>query len=281
VSQARAAAASVAPVWLVGEPGAGKETVARVIHHTGPRRERAFLAVECGGLQPYLIDGLLAGKGGLASGPHVGTVLLKNPAALAPDAQRRLLEWALGANGPRLICAAGGPALDGVRARRLLPAFETDCSAMEIVVPPLRDRLDDLPRLAERLLDRLPPPKPTVADDVFPALRAYRWPGNVRELTDVLLAAAAVAGGKIARDHLPRFVRERFLLASDPHPPATAAKLDAVLEEVERRLVMQAMARVNGNLTAAASRLGIPRERLVRRVNVLGLSPPPQRPEKP
>jgi len=280
VSQVRAAAASAAPVWISGEPGTGKETVARVIHHTGPRRERAFLGLECAGLQPHMIDGLLSGKGGLTAGPHVGTLLLKNPAALSRDVQRRLLEWVSGTNGPRLICNATGPASDPVRAGKLLTSFETECCAMDIIVPPLRDRLDDLPRLADHLLDRMAVPKPTVAEDVFPVLRAYRWPGNVRELADVLASAAdADDGGEITRDHLPRFVREAFLLDSNPRAPAKAIKLDAVLEEVERRLVTQALAQVNGNLTAAASRLGIPRERLVRRLKAFGL-PHYQLPDK-
>ncbi len=270
VSQVRAASASAAPVWIRGEPGTGKETVARVIHRIGPKRERAFLGLECAGLQPYMIDGLLAGKGGLMSGPHVGTLVLKNPAALSRDVQRRLLDWTATENGPRLICTASGSASEAVRAGKLLASFETDCSALEITVPPLRDRLDDLPRL----LDRLLLPKPTVAEDVVPALRAYRWPGNVRELADVLASATEAAdGGKLARDHLPRFVREAFLIASHPLPAVTDVKLDAVLEEVERRLIAQAVARAGGHLTAAADRLGIPRARLVRRLDALGLTP--------
>jgi transcriptional regulator with PAS, ATPase and Fis domain len=279
-AQVRAAANSDAPVWVRGEPGSGKETVARVIHHTGHRRERAYLGVECAGLQPHMIDGLLSGKGGLTAGPHVGTVVLKNPAALSRDVQRRLLEWVSGTNGPRLICTATEPPTRAVRSGQLLPSFETDCAALEIAVPPLRDRPDDLPRLVDRLLDRVATPTPALAEDVLPVLRAYRWPGNVRELSDTLMSALDVANGeRITRDHLPRFVREAFLLDSNPQPPAKAIRFDAVMEEVERRLVTQALAQVNGNLTAAASRLGIPRERLVRRLKFFGL-PHYQLPDK-
>lgn len=280
VSQVRAAAASAAPVWIVGESGSGKETVARVIHHTGPYRERAFLGLECAGLQPYLIDGLLSGKGGLASGSHVGTLVLKNPAALPRDAQRRLLDWALSANGPRLICTSAEPPGAAVRAGQLVATVETDCCAMELTVPPLRDRLDDLPRLAERLLDRADGSRPAIGEDVFPVLRAHHWPGNVRELADVLASAAAVASaGKVTRDHLPRHLREAFLIASTPLPKAKEVKLDAVLEEVERRLIARAVGQGNGNLTTAANRLGIPRERLIRRLKAWGL-PHTQLPEK-
>ena len=282
ISQVRAAAASAAPVWLVGEPGTGKETVARVIHHTGPHRERAFLGLECAGLQPHMIDGLLTGKGGLMAGAHVGTLLLKNPAALSQDVQRRLLEWAFAAAGPRLICAATEPASAAVRAGKLLPLFETDGSALEIGVPPLRDRPDDLPRLLDRLTDRLPDPKPRLADDVLPALRAYRWPGNVRELSDILLSAAEAAGGTpITRDHLPRFVRVAQLLEAHPPPDAKPVKLVPTLEAVERRLILMAVAAVNGNLTKAAENLGIDRPKLYRRMKALGVQLPTVEGESP
>lgn len=272
VSQVRAAAASAAPVWIVGEPGSGKETVARVIHHAGPNRERAFLGLECAGLQPYLIDGLLSGKGGLASGPHVGTLVLKNPAALPRDAQRHLLDWALSADGPRLICTSGEPPSAAVRVGQLIATFETDGAAMEIAVPPLRDRLGDLPRLVARLLDRFGDPKPTAMEDVFPVLRAYRWPGNVRELADVLASAASAANGAaMTRDHLPRHLREEFLIQSNPLPKAKGIELDAALEEIERRLILRAVTAANGNLTDAAKLLGVFRPKLYRRLKALGV----------
>ena len=92
-SQARAAAIGEVPVWVIGEPGSGKETLARVIHHNSPRRERAFVALTCGGVQPYLIEGMLFGKGGLANGPHAGTLYLKHPAELVRPLQDRILAW--------------------------------------------------------------------------------------------------------------------------------------------------------------------------------------------
>lgn len=272
MSQVRAAAASAAPVWLVGDPGSGKETVARVIHHTGANRERAFVGLECVGLQPYLIDGLLSGKGGLASGPHVGTLVLKNPASLPRDAQRRLLDWALSASGPRLICTATEPPGAAVRGGHLVATFETDCCAMEITIPPLRDRPDDLPRLVERILDRFPAPKPGVADDVFPVLRAHHWPGNVRELADVLAAAAGAAKGeRLTADHLPRYVREAFLIESNPLPRPKRVDLLPTVEEFERRLILRAVAQANGNLTKAAEAVGLDRSKFYRRLKALGV----------
>ena len=82
VAQVRLAAQIAAPVWIVGESGSGKATAARVVHTASPHRDRAFLAIDCAGLQPYLIDSLLFGHGGLGASERVGTVYLKEPAAL-------------------------------------------------------------------------------------------------------------------------------------------------------------------------------------------------------
>lgn len=262
VSQVRAAAIGEMPVWLTGEAGTGKETVARTIHHNGPRRERAFVGLVCGGLQPYLIDGLLFGKGGAAGGRVVGTLYLKNPHELPPAAQAKVLAWCDGAAGPRLICGATTPAAELVAGGKLARPFHTRFAAFEITVPPLRTRLDDLPRL----VDLLGGPRPSA--DVLTMLKAYTWPGNLRELADVL---AKADGGPLTKDRLPRVIRERHLIASLPPAPPPPPKLDDVLAEVERRLIVIALAEADGNQTLAADRLGVPRGRLVRRMAALGL----------
>ncbi|MFO0849699.1 MAG: sigma 54-interacting transcriptional regulator [Gemmataceae bacterium] len=277
VAQARLAAATTAPVWIVGEPGTGKETLARVVHHAGPTRERAFFGVDCHGIQPYLIETQLFGKGGLAYGGHLGTVYLKDPAALPRDLQERLagLFAVPRPKAPRLICGATSPAAELVAAGRLVPTFHTALSVFELHVPPLRERLADLPRLVDRL-----PDKPTLADDVWPVLRSYYWPGNVRELAELIADAAAAAGnGAVTAAHLPRVVRERHLIASVPPLPAKKPwTLDGVLEAVERRLIELAMWQANGSQTAAAEQLGVFRARLGRRIEALGLGQKTDRP---
>jgi DNA-binding NtrC family response regulator len=278
LSQARLAAATTAPVWVVGEPGTGKETLARVVHHNGPTRDRAFLGVDCHGVQPYLIETQLYGKGGLAYGGHLGTVYLKDPAALPRDLQERLagLFTVPRPKAPRLVCGATASPAELVAAGALVAKFHTALSVLELRVPPLRDRLDDLPLLTDRLLDRFLTPaglKPTLADDALPVLRAHRWPGNVRELADVLADAVSAAGDSpVSAGHLPRAVRERFLIAAGPPPPAAKSwTLDAVLEAVERRLIELALKQAGGSQTAAAERLGVFRARLGRRIEALGL----------
>jgi transcriptional regulator with PAS, ATPase and Fis domain len=282
LGQARLAAQVTAPVWVVGEPGSGKETLARVVHHNGPTRERAFLGLDCAGLQPALVEGLLFGRGGLAGVGRLGTVYLKDPAALAPNLQDRLagLFTADRAALPRLVCGSARPAADEVRAGRLIPPFHAALSVLELRVPALRDRLDDLPALADRLLARLPA-RPTLADDVWPVLRSYDWPGNVRELADALWQAARRAeGGMVTRDHLPRPIREKHLIASEPHPaPGKTWTLDGVLEAVEKRLIELALRKTGNSQTEAAELLGVFRARLWRRMEALSIPAPPQPPK--
>jgi len=273
--QVRLAAQTTAPVWLVGEAGAGKETAARVIHHAGHRRERGFAALDCAGLQPYLIESLLWGHGGLAGSDRVGTIYLRDPAALPRDFQQQLLDLFADdrPTTPRLVCGSPRPAADDVAAGRLLAEFHTGLSVLEFLVPPLRDRLADLPRLATHFLERFgarPAPDPAA----LAVLAAQPWAGNLRELAGVLADAAAAAnGGAVTRDHLPHALRVRAGLTKLPPPPSL--KLDAALEATEARLIRRALAAAGGNATKAADLLGIWRPRLLRRMDALGLTAPP------
>lgn len=282
VAQARLAGSTDAPLWIVGEAGTGKETVARVVHHTGLVRDRAFLGLDCVGLQPYLLEAVLFGRGGLAGSGHTGTVFLREPAALPRDLQDRIVRSVnpLSPGGPRLICASTRPAAEDVAAGKLLPIFHTTLSVLEIRVPPLRDRADDLARLASRLLERFPEPG-RLSDDAVTVLRSHDWPGNLRELGQILSEASRLAGkGPIERSHLPRFLQERHLIAETPAgKPGKSWNLDGVLEAVEKRLLETALRQSGNSQTAAAEKLGIFRARLWRRMEALGIDAPPQPPK--
>lgn len=267
-AQARLAAHTTAPVWLVGEPGSGKETAARVIHHAGPRRERMFVAIDCGGLQPYLIESLLWGHGGLADSDRVGTVYLKEPAALPRDLQQRLVELFTDEESPapRLVCGSIHSAAEDVKAGKLLSEFHTALSVLELQVPAVRERPEDLPRMCARLLERHG--GKTIDPAAVEVLKAQPWPGNLRELTGVL-AEAAAGDGTIRRDQLAHGLRVRAGLAElAPEPVLTLAP---ALEAVEKRLIRQALAKARGNTTKAAALLGLSRGRLLRRMEALGL----------
>ncbi len=273
VAQARLAAQLSVPVWIVGEPGSGKETVARVVHHTGAVRDRAFVAIDCPGLQPYLIDSVLFGHGGLGTSDRVGTVYLKEPSAIPRDVQQRLADHFAEHPGTRLVCGSVRTAQESVAAGDLVPVFQTALSVLELRVPPLRDRFDDLPRLAARIV----PDRP-LDPGALPVLRAHGWPANLRELVDVLTGAAAVgAAGPILREHLPHDLRVRSEIPRAQ--PAKALNLDQILEAVEKRLMQLALKKADNHQTEAAELLGVFRARLWRRLTALGIPVPPQPPK--
>jgi DNA-binding NtrC family response regulator len=271
-AQARLATETTAPVWIVGESGSGKETLARVIHHQGTMAERAFVGLDCSGVQPYLIEALLFGHGGLAASQRIGTLYLKEPSSLPRDMQQRFADW-LAESSLRIISGSTVPAVDDVQNGKLLPDFHAYLSVIELRLPPLRERLDDLPRIVEHLVGRL---GTSISSTAFEVLRAHHWPGNIRELADVLSESVrSTNGNPIAVEHLPRYVRERALVASDPRPPAEPKlNLDALLEGVEKRLIELALRKAGGNQTDAASLLGIFRARIGRRIEALGIKSP-------
>jgi transcriptional regulator with PAS, ATPase and Fis domain len=273
VSQVRLASQVNAPVWLVGEVGSGKEIAARVIHGGSAARDRAFVAVDCVGLQPYLIESLLFGHGGLGASDRVGTVYLKEPAALPRDLQEKLAGHFAERPEARLICGSTSTAQEAVAAGALVPVYQTAFSALEIRIPPLRERLDDLTRLASRIV----PDRP-LDDAAIPVLRSHAWPGNLRELVEVLTEAAArTQSGPILREHLPLALRVRT--ESPRTPPAKSLDREEVLEAVEKRLIQLALRKANNNQTDAAKLLGILRATLASRLDALGIPAPPLPPK--
>lgn len=272
VGQARLAASLTAPLWIVGAPGSGKETVARVVHHTSGSRDRAFVGIDCVGLQPYLIESMLFGYGGLGASDRVGTVYLRDPAALPRDLQQRLADHFGGHASIRLVCGSARPAADGVAAAELVPAFQTALSAFELRVPPLRERLDDLPWLADAMLGRPLDP------GALAVLRAHDWPGNLRELAEVLHEAVKVAdAGPVLREHLPHALRVKVGLVRAPAPKSL--NLEELLEAVEKKVIQLALRKANNHQTEAAELLGVFRAKLWRRLDALGIPIPPQPPK--
>lgn len=270
LAKLRHAAESPAPLWLLGEPSTGKETAARVVHHAGRRKGAAFVGLDCAGLQPYLIDSLLFGHGGVLSADAVGTLYLKEPAALPRDLQQRIADIVTqnAPNTPRLVSGSTRAAADLVAEGKLVPDFHTALSVLEVTVPPLRDRLADLPRFASRLVTGA-----SITPETFDVLLVQPWRGNLRELADVLGAAAAEAGGAVKPEHLPRAMRERAGIAPPPVPPKPLT-LDPILEAVEKRLIAVALRRAGNHQGKAAELLGVFRTRLARRIEALGLAKP-------
>lgn len=266
LAQAELAAKTLAPVWLTGGPGTGKESLARAIHYHGATRELAFASIDCAGLQPYLIRSLLFGHNGLAETGRVGTIYLKSPGSLPSDLQVELIEWGeLLADECRIVVGAG----DG---SGLVPELRAAFGVIEIQLPPLTEQLNELPRLVNAVADD---PAVAATPEALAVLATWQWPGNLRELREVVRAAARRAGkGKIDVSHLPQSLRQSSTNARAAQAGIRAKpglKLDEVLEQVERRMIDMALRKTKGDQTAAAEILGVYRSRLVRRLKVLGL----------
>jgi two-component system response regulator PilR (NtrC family) len=275
-------------VLITGESGTGKERVARAIHEYSDRRSGPFLVVNCGALPESLMESELFGheRGAFtgASAKHLGifreadggTVMLDEVGELPASLQVKLLR-VLQEKAVRSIGAAQETPVDvrvlaatnrNVEADLAEGRFRKDLyyrlNVIRIELPPLRERREDVPLLAERFLRRFAQEmaKDVVGftPDALRCLQQYSYPGNVRELENVIERAVALAGARaIALGDLPPEVAGA---AGLPGPslldlPEQGCQLDEVLTEIERRLLLEAMNRAGGVRKAAARLLGI------------------------
>lgn len=281
LQQVRLAAEHRMPVTLIGEPGAGKRWLARVIHHHGVTAEQSFVAVHCEGLPAAAAGNLLFGDAALGRPERCGTVYLRDPAALAHDLQSRLADWLRErpANGPRIVAGFRVDPETAVASRRLLSSLHVGLGVQTIRVPALRDRSEDIARLAGLFLDRAAsagaPGCPGFSPASYELLREYPWPENLRELDAAIDGAARRADGvSIEPDHFPEAIRravarQKMVAASPQGRADSVAPLDTLLEHVERRMIVLAMRKAKGLQAAAAQYLGIWPPRLSRRLQKL------------
>jgi PAS domain S-box-containing protein len=277
--QARLAQGATASVLLLGEPGTGREHLARTIHQSGPHSRRVFVRLD-GRLTPAteMKRALrLAGEGRTSDlNLQPGTLYFADLDAAPADVHERLLEWfQTRPEEIRIMASLTADPAALVEAGRLPEALWLRLSTVTITLPALRDRPDDLRPLAQGFLEdgnrAAEQQVQGFADDVWPELARYRWPGNLDELAAVIREARAVCQESlIQRDHLPF----RFRTGVDAQrlgPPPAPIALDQALEQYERELIASALEAVRGNITLAAERLGINRARLYRRMEQLGL----------
>ncbi|HEV8692753.1 MAG TPA: sigma-54 dependent transcriptional regulator [Lysobacter sp.] len=319
-------ARSQAPVYIVGESGVGKELVARTIHDQGPRASGPFVPVNCGAIPAELMESEFFGhKKGSFTGAHVdkpglfqaadgGTLFLDEVAELPLPMQVKLLR----AIQEKSIRPVGANAELNVDVRILsathknLAALTEDgrfrhdlyyrINVIELRVPPLRERLEDLPGLAERVLTRLANaqgrPVPLLSPEALAALRAHPFPGNVRELENVLERALAMADGeRIEADdlRLPQAASPAQLIpavpaaaaaTSAPSAPSPAlpadpralnprdtasSRLPEYIEQMERQAIEQALQENRFNKTRTAAALGITFRALRYKLKKLGI----------
>ncbi len=307
-------AASTAHVLIQGESGTGKELVARALCASSPRAARPLVTLNCAAIPETMVESELFGfekgaftgavkdKRGKFALAHGGTLFLDEIGDLGLSAQAKVLRaiqegevQPVGAEKPlhvdvRILAATHKNLSEEVKAGRFREDLYYRLAVVEVVVPKLRDRGEDVVLLAHRLLvdaaRRLGKPLAGFSDAALAALRSYPWPGNVRELQNECERAAILAEGPMVEDTALR-ARVRDTPASpslslagpsgDPLPPAvpersTLAARFAQLEPTERALVEEALTVARGNITEAARLLGVSRIMIRRRVEKFGLS---------
>jgi DNA-binding NtrC family response regulator len=285
---------------IEGESGSGKELVARALHAAGPRRFKRFCAVNCAAISDELLEAELFGhargaftgavseRPGLFEDADGGTLFLDEVSELSVRAQAKLLRVIqdgevrrVGENlprrvDPRIVAATNRALVDEVAAGRFRADLLYRLDVIRLTVPPLRDRLEDIPVLAKRFwaeaTSRLGSRAVLHANTVI-ALARYHWPGNVRELQNVIMALAVHAPprGFVGPDCLPAAVGA----AAGLEPQQT---LDAARRCFEERYVRAALARAGGRHTRAARELGLTRQglrKLLDRLGIAGIASPP------
>jgi DNA-binding NtrC family response regulator len=284
-------AATNTNILVYGESGTGKELVARAIHHNSPRADRPFVAINCGALPETLLESELFGhtKGaftgatqarpGLFRSAEGGTVFLDEIGEISQALQVRLLRavqehevMPLGASTParfdaRIICATNRDLEREVSEGRFREDLFYRLNVIELHLPPLRERREDIPLLARHFVKRTAreqeqPEKP-VEPAAMTALINYNWPGNVRELQNAIERAFTLSGDAIDADSLPPRVRP----AAGAHPAVLDPDgLRPTLDEVERRYILDTLASVNEDKARAANILGIDLSTLYRKL---------------
>jgi two-component system response regulator PilR (NtrC family) len=275
-------ARSQAPVYISGESGAGKELVARLIHQQSPRSDRPFVAINCGAIPLELMEseffghkkgsftGAVNDKKGLFQAAEGGTLFLDEIADLPLSLQVKLLraiqEKKIRPVGDqleifvdvRLLSATHKNLAEMVQAGTFRQDLYYRINVIDLQVPPLRERVADIPDLTAHILAKLTDDKAVnLSTAALRALQQYSFPGNVRELENILERALALYdGNKIEVDDLNLPVGVNQLPDSPLYDPSMGT-LEDYLEEIEKTAIMQALEENRWNKTAAAKQLGL------------------------
>jgi DNA-binding NtrC family response regulator len=296
-------AATNLPVLLSGESGTGKEVVALSLHSRSSRADQPFVAVNCGAISAELIESELFGhvKGsftgadrdrrGLWEEADQGTVFLDEITETTPAFQVKLLRALqqgeirrVGSNHTqrvdvRVIAASNRDVEEEVEAGRFRKDLFYRLNAVSIVLPPLRERREDILLLASSFAERVYALSPQVkfSAEALHLLEQYPWPGNIRELENAVVRATAICDGTIRVKDLPERVQRFSSAESDDSQPTNETGTRAVVEdwislsEIEGRYVAKVLRHTGGNKQAAARLLEIDRktlDRMIKRHNI-------------
>jgi transcriptional regulator with GAF, ATPase, and Fis domain len=274
-------------VFLQGESGTGKEVVARFIHQASPRKSGPFIAINCAALPEQLLESELFGyERGAFTGANLakagqielaakGVLFLDEVSEMSLTAQAKFLRFLqerefqrLGGTriqkaNVRVIAASNRDLRQAVERGTFREDLFYRLEVFDIQLPPLRDRISDVPLFADEFLEEfgrsMGRPPTRLGDDAREALMSHSWPGNVRELRNVLERAAILSDGAIERRHLS--LHSRSVTAASPHD----------LGGIERQMIEDALRQTDGNKSKTARRLGLTRTQLYVRLRRYGL----------
>jgi len=300
-------AKSRATVLITGETGTGKELVARSVHNLSDRSDKPFIALNCAALPETLLESELFGheKGAftgaverkmgrfeLADG---GTFFLDELGEMNPSTQVKLLrvlqeQQFVRVGGTqthtcdvRIIAATNRDLSKEMEAGRFRNDLYYRLNVFPIVLPPLRERVEDIPLLVNHFIRQVVPSlgvqAPTITEAAMSCLMQYSWPGNIRELRNVIERSTLLAGSSITVDDLPREVGSHCSTSvKEVHGNGDKAEADSAtgskLEGHERALLLQALSAANWNQSEAARQLGISRDHMRYRVKKYGFKKP-------
>jgi len=293
-------ARSQAPVYISGESGVGKELVARLIHQQSSRSEQAFIAINCGAIPHELVEseffghkkgsftGAVTDKKGLFQAAEGGTLFLDEIADLPLSLQVKLLraiqekkirpvgESVEIAVNVRLLSATHKNLEELVKDGHFRQDLYYRINVIDLSIPPLRERSDDIVLLTEHILLRLAEANgttaPTITKDALNALTHYPFPGNVRELENILERALALYDGySITEDDLNLPLITMAANATETGYNPAMGSLEDYLENLERRAITTALEENRWNKTAAAKQLGLTFRSLRYRLKKLNL----------
>jgi DNA-binding NtrC family response regulator len=284
-------AATTTNILIEGESGTGKELVARAIHHNSPRAARPFVAINCGALPETLLEselfghtkgaftGATANKTGLLRSAEGGTIFLDEIGEVSQALQVRLLRAVqehevtpVGSSvsvafDARIICATNRDLEKEVSEGRFREDLFYRLNVIEIHLPPLRERREDIPLLVRHFITRTAreqgQDEKSISREAMSALINYAFPGNVRELQNAVERAFTLSGAEIDLESLPPRVRESAGAGGAVRDPDG---LRPTLAEIERRYIIETLASVNQDKARAANILGIDLSTLYRKL---------------
>ncbi len=282
-----------ADILLLGENGTGKEVIARTIHQRSSRADKVFVSVDMGAITESLFESELFGhkKGsftdakedriGRIEAANGGTLFLDEIGNLSPSLQAKLLTVLqrrevirVGTNKPipvniRLICATNMPLKEMVQRHEFRQDLLYRINTVELNLPPLRERLDDIPLFADYFLasyaQKYKQPLKRLSEGALAKLKRYNWPGNVRELQHVLERASIMSDNR-------ELQAEDFFFIQETEVPASPTIVDSQkLDDLEKEAVQRVLQKYDGNISKAAKELGLSRGALYRRLEKYAL----------